>query len=284
MEKLEEDYKVCEKVCACLHASLICGDEKCIYPEGDAKLDFWDDELKESDEFLNIVSVKGFEHDFELNGSIYTGIWHRVLHVIADKYIDYLDRLEKDTKISVITDGNYYGIFYEGKLRTIANCPIGLSHINNFIRNSGSIFLFDNVIKKYRVAREDGYEKLNILSVVYCVNCGIKINKDDSATDQENGNTLCWNCYSEKYQSCDSCEGAVKRDDVIGTKNGEYVCQSCIDNNYTTCTICGEIVSDGDTIHIENQKVCDECKVSHCNYCDECEDYFIGDYDKHECK
>lgn len=283
MEKLEEEHKICEKVCACLHASLICGDEKCIYPEGHNELNFWEDDLVESDEFLCVIAGEGFEHDFDYNGVIYTGIWHRVLHVIADKYIDYLDRLEKDTGLSVITDGNYYGIFYDRKLCSIANCPIGLSNIRTFIRNSGDIFKFDKLFETYRVPRKDDYETLNILSVVYCANCQAKIARDDSSLDKETDDLLCWNCYSEKYQSCDCCEESVKRVDIIGTKNGEYICQNCVDNYYKTCTNCGEIVPEGSISHIEDYELCSKCKDDICNYCDECEDYFIGDYDKHEC-
>lgn len=280
----ETDNKICERVCACLHASLIAGDQSCIFHGDEGKyydeLDFWEEELEPEDEHLCVLSLEGFDWEFWFQKRTFAGMWHRVLHVITPYDVHYLDLIEKEFGVSVLTDGRYYLVIYERKVVMSKTCPVLLNDLLNCHELKK---VFENSVvyddSKYRVPRTDEYEKRNLQTNQECNYCGEIFAEGDMYYDDYKGIYCCDDCYPDYYELCDICEETHNRDEIRLTKDNKRVCESCMDD-FTWCDDCEELIHIDDTVYIEEYDItlCDECyDDSDYEHCKKCEGLFEPD-------
>ena len=50
-------------------------------------------------------------------------------------------------------------------------------------------------------------------------------------------------------------------------------CEDCRDGEKVRCAVCGELIDEEEAIYIDNEPYC----FSHCYYCDECEEFHVGE-------
>ncbi|MCP4651683.1 MAG: hypothetical protein GY853_16600 [PVC group bacterium] len=247
MSEEEKKGTICEVACACLHAVLIAGSEDCMLnPDNEyAEMDFWEDDLEDNDEYVNVLGTteidgRKFTHNDGLQTQYLQGTFFRVLAVIGNQFIEDMDKVFRELGHWIMTDGRTH---YAGKGTEAyyhSGCPIHLDSLKLPTPNGYKDFT------KYREARNDNYETINMRTIRYCDNCG-------TSYDQESG----------AYIDCED----------------SHICDSCLDN-YLYCENCEEYYPSDKTVYVEDSGItlCEDC-VEHDNYfyCEECECWYHVD-------
>jgi len=99
------------------------------------------------------------------------------------------------------------------------------------------------------------------------------------------GESLCGDCYYEKYSFCQEC-GETQYADDIHYINDKYLCTSCYEDEVYTCDECGEMMEDIDDtfIGINGECLCEEHFLDKYNTCEECgETILIEDLEDSSC-
>lgn len=101
-----------------------------------------------------------------------------------------------------------------------------------------------------------------------CEHCGCSIDPDYSCSDPD-GNSLCEDCFSERYTSCERCGDVYCHDDVYNCDD-EYLCQYCAERKgYAECDDCCEWRSNREET-ADGRTVCESCAEDYAR-CQECE-------------
>ena len=116
-----------------------------------------------------------------------------------------------------------------------------------------------------------------------CDGCGQIVDRDEITHTADSDCDYCENCSGDLYY-CDDCgEYFENSDNVYFIENRDcYVCSDCYENdNYFFCDDCGchYIGYPNTALNRYNEEItlCDSC-FENCNYCDDCDIYYIGDY------
>ncbi len=117
--------------------------------------------------------------------------------------------------------------------------------------------------------------KNNDETIVYCSNCGQRIDLEDGNYEEVDGNIYCLDCYT----LCDKCGDVIIDNDYV-IYDDEIYCKSCADTYLIVCDACGEYTRGGDLIYIYdiNAHVCSDCVESeNYFYCVNCATYYSED-------
>ena len=115
-----------------------------------------------------------------------------------------------------------------------------------------------------------------------CEDCGCTISEDDQYNDDYN--TYCCDCYSERYTYCEHCCEDVFRDDTYYV-DGDTVCYHCVteSGNFFYCDDCNNykhLDNHGGT-NTSEEPVCDNC--GHNYEYSQCGDYLMDKQNGEEC-
>lgn len=227
--------------CACLHASLICGDETCIYGDEDGELDFWE-EIEADDDVLCVLSLDGFEHEFIVNENRYFGMWHRILTMITPSKVIDLQATEERVGISQLTNGNIYVLLRNGTACTVSVCPI--TNVNEF----------------FYELRDDDFYKENIKADFECDICAIcedEVYGDDKIYIEDEDIYICPSCFSSHFHECYKC-GDVIRDEDKMRLGIMILCENCYEK-MEKCSKCGLFKEKTHMIHRRKKPICISC-------------------------
>lgn len=125
-----------------------------------------------------------------------------------------------------------------------------------------------------QVEVEENQEK-----IIICDDCGCEIDPGDEY--EQNGETLCNDCFHEKYSACDHCGDLVEWDDMIPIHDSRgnvnyYVCDYCADRHYYKCEECGDYYEGNAVVSLYNgDHVCQSCLENRGYfYCEECGEWY----------
>ena len=106
-----------------------------------------------------------------------------------------------------------------------------------------------------------------------CELCRCVITPNDNAyTDEDDGTTVCEECFEKAYKNCEICGTPHHIDLLTETHDGKYVCESCRDEHYFLCEDCQEWYNNRDMVTDGNITICKECYDEYYFRCEHCND------------
>lgn len=118
-----------------------------------------------------------------------------------------------------------------------------------------------------------------------CEGCGDHVTEDDQCYDEDSGETLCFDCYNERYIACDQCGTSHNRNNSIEIAGNNYCDHECVSEaGYYCCEYCGDMEPEADGYHTDQGfYCCKDCAESNgILFCNECGDMIENEGDSIE--
>lgn len=95
---------------------------------------------------------------------------------------------------------------------------------------------------------------------LYCCDCDCEIDEDEACWD-DCGDVYCYDCWQERFFSCDFCGDVTCHEDGFELPNGDKICERCFNNSdYIYCPECDELVHIDDIMTtIFEDEMCSDC-------------------------
>jgi len=185
---------------------------------------------------------------------------------------DCRNKINKETDWSD-SEGNFYCKDHVGKCAACSEeSPISELVLRGNYRYCQDCFdeLFekcpscDEIVKKEEILYPRRTNRRTNNSTIGCTECSIQCSDCGIVADKEesheiNGDTLCNDCFSQNYGTCENCEKNYHADDLHYVENEGSYCFYCYDQLFERCKECGEDFQNDQVVEIDDNYFCHDC-------------------------